>query len=247
MDMTQIDTERGVQSAYSGCDKAAQYVQQRFVAPLMELLHVRQVGAVQRVMEEVRPRRTLEVAPGPGRLTRDVRPSGELVCLEYNEGMIAEGRAACDPSVQWVQGNAFELPFGEEFDFLYTFRFVRHFHREDRNRLYAQFRKVLRPGGWLTFDAVNAVVSEPLRKASPESYPIYDKLYRSQDELRKELEDEGFEVARIEPVQRWFSLQSRAQVLVGPRSERLCRWIVRGLESLRRGPALEWIVTCRRA
>ena len=245
--MTVIDTEMGVQAAYSGQEKAAQYVQQRFVAPLMELLHVRQVGAVQRVMDEGRPGRALEVAPGPGRLTRDVRASGELVCLEYNEGMIAEGRAACDPAVRWVQGNAFELPFGDEFDFLYSFRFVRHFHRDDRDRLYAQFRQVLRPGGWLVLDAVNGVVSEPLRKASPESYPIYDKLYRSQAELREELESAGFEVARIEPVQRWFSLQSRVQVLVGPRSERLCRWIVRGLESLRRGPALEWIVTCRRA
>jgi ubiquinone/menaquinone biosynthesis C-methylase UbiE len=115
----------------------------------------------------------LEVAPGPGRITRDVAPAGELVCLEYNEGMIAEGRRCCGEHVRWVQGNAFELPFGEgEFGFAYSFRFVRHFHRADRDRLYAQLRRVLEPGGWLVMDAVNARVSAPIRDANPEAYPI---------------------------------------------------------------------------
>src|SRR5438093_11576510 len=106
-----LATENEIQHAYSGQEKAAHYVEQRFVAPLMELLHERQVGAVNRVMDEQKPQRTLEVAPGPGRLTSAVRPPGELVCLEYNEGMIAEGRPLCDPAVDWVQGNAFDLPF----------------------------------------------------------------------------------------------------------------------------------------
>lgn len=243
----QAATELEIQSAYRGRDLAHKYVAQRFVSELHRLLHDRQLTAVQWVMDTARPARTLEVAPGPGRLTRDVRPAGELFCLEYNEGMIAEGRAACPSSVKWVQGNAFDLPFAQEFDFLYTFRFVRHFHREDRGRLYEQFRNVLKPGGRLVLDAVNAVVSRPLREASPGEYPIYDKLYADQQELRKELNEEGFEVERITTVQRWFGLQSKAQVLLGPRSGLLCRWAIRSLERLRRGPALEWIVTCRRA
>jgi ubiquinone/menaquinone biosynthesis C-methylase UbiE len=240
-------TENEIQSAYRGSETAQKYVAERFVSELYRLLHERQVCAVQRVMDEARPNRTLEVAPGPGRLTRDVRPTGELVCLEYNEGMIAEGKAACPSSVKWIQGNAFELPFGQQFDFLYSFRFVRHFHREDRGRLYEQFRKVLRPGGWLVLDAVNQVVSEPLRQANPAAYPIYDKLYRNEEELRTELAEGGFEVERIVPVQRWFGPQSKAQMLLGPRSRLLCRWAIRTLERMRRGPALEWIVTCRRA
>lgn len=242
-----LATENEIQSAYRGSETAQAYVAQRFVSELNRLLHERQVAAVQRVMDELRPEQTLEVAPGPGRITRDVRPAGQLVCLEYNEGMIAEGKANTPPSVQWRQGNAFELPFEQEFDLLYSFRFVRHFHREDRGRLYEQFRKVVRPRGWLVLDAVNAVVSRPLREANPADYPIYDKLYVGEQELREELAAEGFEVERLMPVQRWLSLQSRAQVLLGPRSRLVCRWVIRSLERLSRGAPLEWIVTCRRA
>jgi ubiquinone/menaquinone biosynthesis C-methylase UbiE len=162
--------------------------------------------------------------------------------------MIAEGRNRCPEHVRWVQGNAFELPFeASEFDFAYSFRFVRHFHREDRDRLYAQLFRVMRPNGILVLDAVNAQVSAALRKASPESYPIYDKLYADEAELRTELVDAGFEVLSLIPVQRSFSLQSKVQNLVGPRSRRMCRWMILALESIRRGPALEWIVTARKS
>ena len=245
--MVTLSTEQEIQAAYSASERAKAYVNCRFSYPLMELLHERQVGAVNRIMRRWQPRRSLEVAPGPGRLTRDVAPAGELACLEFNEGMIAEGRRACGPAVQWMQGNAFELPFEQEFDFLYSFRFVRHFHRDDRRRLYEQFRGVLKPGGWLMLDAVNAAVSAPLRAAHPGDYPIYDKLYESEEELRSEMQEAGFDVVQVDPVQRWFNLQSRVQVMIGPRSRWLCRCLIQTLESLRRGPALEWIVTCRRA
>jgi len=243
-----IAAEKPIQSAYSGKDLAKSYVAERFVSEIGRLLHERQVAVVNRIMDDIQPTDCLEIAPGPGRLTRDIRPCGGLTCLEYNEGMIAEGKAACSSSVEWVQGNAFELPFaGEEFDFVYSFRFVRHFKRIDRQRLHAQIHRVLRPGGIFVFDAVNRVVSGPLREADPDAYPIYDKLYRDEQELRTELSEAGFQVIEIEPVQRWYSAQYRAQIWLGPRSRWLARRTIRLLERLRRGPALEWIVTCRRA
>lgn len=240
-----LSTVAEIQDSYEGAKVASEYVQVRFQSELMALLHDRQVEAVNRLVRKGATR-VLEVAPGPGRLTRDVRTDGPLVCLEFNAGMIEEGRAACGSNVEWVRGNGFDLPFGGVFDLLYTFRFVRHFHREDRERLYAQVRKVLRPGGMFVMDAVNEQVSGPWRAARPEDYPIYDKLYRDETELRAELTGAGFEIVRVEPVQRWLNLQFRAQCLLGPRSRTVCRWVIRALEKMRRGPALEWIVTCRR-
>ena len=242
---TPLSSELDIQSAYQGSDMAEAYVGQRFESELNRLLHDRQVAAVHEVMTSQRPESTLEIAPGPGRVTRDIRPVGRLTCLEFNEGMIAEGRSNCPDSVEWVQGNAFELPFNVKFGFVYSFRFIRHFECEDRQRLYSQINQVLDPGGWFVFDAVNAVQSRPLREANPESYPIYDKLYE-RTELVGELKSAGFTDIRLQTVQKFYTMQFQSQILIGPRSKWLNRSVIRGLETLPRRDGLEWVVTCRR-
>lgn len=247
MSAAQLSTEHEIQSAYSGERMASAYVANRFQSELNRLLHERQVATVNHVMEFVRPAKSLEIAPGPGRVTRDVKPAGSLTCLEFNEGMIAEGRANCRNGAEFVQGNAFELPFEDsEFDFVYSFRFVRHFHTADRTRLYEQIANVLKPGGTLVFDAVNVFQSQPLRAANPESYPVYDVLYQ-RDELIKELAIAGFEEIQLEAVQKRYRWQYLSETLVAPRSRSLNRMIVRALETLPARDGLEWIVTCRRA
>jgi ubiquinone/menaquinone biosynthesis C-methylase UbiE len=241
-----LATETEIQDAYRGEKTASGYVRARFTTPLNRLLHDRQVRAVQRLIRRVRPASILEIAPGPGRITRDVRPGGELVCLEYNEGMIAQGQAACGDRAVWVRGNAFQLPFDPGFDLVYSFRFVRHFHRADRDRLYAEVRRVLRPGAYFLMDAVNARVSRRLREANPDQYPVYDKLYGGR-ELREELARAGLEPVALEPVHKFYAWQYQSQVLLGPRANWLNRFFIRALESLPTRDGLEWIVTCRRA
>src|SRR5262249_4547749 len=132
------------------------------------------------------------------------------------------------------------------FDLVYSFRFLRHFRRDDRNRLYAEIQRVLRPGGYFLMDAVNERVSRPLREANPEDYPIYDVLY-TEEELRRELTTAGLEPVELRPVQKFYRWQYRSQVLLGPRANWLNRLVIRGLEHLPAGHGLEWIVTCRRA
>jgi SAM-dependent methyltransferase len=241
-----LATETEIRGAYESDATAASYVADRFVSELHRLLHDAQVAAVQRVIDRVRPRRALEIAPGPGRATRDIRPTGTVVCVEFNQGMIAHGRSACGNGFEWVRGDGFRLPVGSGFDLVYSFRFVRHFHREDRERLYAEIRRVLRPGGYLVIDAVNERVSRPLRDEHPEEYPIYDKLYQP-DELRDELSSAGFAPVELTPVQKFYRAQLRSQVLLGPRANSVNRLFVRGLERLPKREGLEWIVTCRRA
>lgn len=240
-------TEAEIKAAYHGESTARDYVAERFESQLMRMLHEAQVREVNRVMTANRPRRTLEIAPGPGRVTREVNPAGELVCLEYNEGMIEEGKRACGDHVEWHRGDAFDLPFESSFDLVYSFRFVRHFRRADRERLYQQVRRALKPGGRLIVDAVNAQVSASLRQSNPEAYSVYDKLYQDEAELQQELSDAGFVIEQLTPVQRWFRLQYQVQVLVGPRSDWLARKLIRSAETLSRGAALEWVVTCRLA
>lgn len=242
---TPLSSEEEIHRYYHDRGVAQRYIAQRFESELNSLLHERQVAMVQRWIDTIRPEKILEIAPGPGRVTRDIVPSGDLICLEFNKNMIAEGRECCANKTHFIQGNAFQLPFYTTFDLVYSFRFLRHFHRTDRGRLYAQIRQVLRTGGYCLFDAVNQRVSEPIRRDRPAAYPVYDKLYE-ENELRNELQEEGFDDIRLEPVQRRFRWQYWSQVFLGPRSNWLNRSIIRGLEALPSPDGLEWIVACRR-
>ncbi len=246
-------TEAQIQRAYAGRETAMRYTGQRFANDLNRLLHRQQVTTVRSAIARMRPRRVLEVAPGPGRLTREVAAGfeGALTCLEFNAGMIEAGRSHCPPAVRWVRGNAFAMPFAPEaddqpFDLAYSFRFIRHFRRADRDRLYHQLARVLRPGGRLLFDAVNGRISRPIRNAAPSQYPIYDVQYDRLDTLSRELGEAGFTLMEARPVHRAFACQFRVQCLLGPRSRRLNRLALDTLERLSHGPGLEWIITARR-
>ena len=241
-----LSSEADIQNAYSGSKVAEAYVAGRFESELNRILHRKQVATVNNVMMEHLPVRSLELAPGPGRVTRDVMPTGTLTCLEFNAGMIEQGKQNCLNVNDWVQGNAFELPFNEPFEFVYTYRFIRHFRHDDRQRLYSQIKNVLTPGGFLVFDAVCERVAQPIRQSAPNDYPIYDKLYQ-RGELLKELSAAGFRITKLVAVQKCFRLQYLSQVLIGPRLHWLNRLIVGGLECLPRRDGLEWIVVCRRA
>ena len=242
-----LRSEADIQSAYSDGSDAARYIDRRFVAPVMRLLHDSQVAAVNAMLHARRPNSTLEIAPGPGRITRHVETIGALTCLEYNAAMLEQARPACRGDIRWVQGNAFELPFKQDFDCVYSFRFIRHFEQLDRSRLYGQIHGVLRPGGLFMMDAINQRVSLPLRVASPQDYTIYDKLYDGLDELRRELAAHDFELVAACPVLRWIHVQSWLQDVVGPRALWLARQLIRGIEAVPSGSPLEWVVTCRRA
>jgi len=233
-----------IQNAYRDRRVAKQYVEERFASELNRLLHDGQVAALQALLHRARPARILEIAAGPGRLTRDLRPTGPLTCVEYNEGMIEEGRAACGDRARWIRGDGFRLPVGQVFDLVYAFRFIRHFKRVDRTRLYAEVHRVLNHGGYFALDAVNERVSRPLRQRHPEQYPLYDELYTAEG-LRNELQQAGFEVTALEPMQKYFRWQYRSQVFLG-RANWLNRFVIRALERLPRRDGLEWVVICRR-
>jgi ubiquinone/menaquinone biosynthesis C-methylase UbiE len=240
-----IFTETEIKRFYESSAVAERYVSERFTSELNRMLHLRQVAAVQRTIGRCQPATALEIATGPGRLTRDVRASGLLVCLEYNNAMVAEGRSAVRTPSAWVRGDAFHLPFSPPFDLVYSFRFIRHFRRADRERIYAEIRRVLRPGGCFLLDAVNARVSGPSRAKRPDLFPVYDKLYE-RSELFEELTGAGFLPVSARAVYKFKRCQHLSQVLVGPRANWLNRLLINFLEALPSRNGEEWIVECRR-
>ena len=237
-----------LREAYRSTDVARSYVEQRFREPLGALLHERQVATMAAVIRELAPRQVLEIAPGPARVTADLAPllpQGGTI-MDASLQMLAEARKRL-PADKWqaIQGDAFALPFAGPFDLVYSFRLIRHFEAEDRRRLYREASRVLRPGGMLVFDAVNEVVSAPLRQRNPEEFQHYDALV-TPDVIREEVEACGFEVVSLVGVQHRFPSLQKVQIFVAPRSRRLARGVMEAVDRFPGGEPLEWVVVCRR-
>jgi ubiquinone/menaquinone biosynthesis C-methylase UbiE len=242
-----------LRDAYRDETVAQTYIEQRFKEPLGAVLHARQAAALRQLIREARPRDVLEIAPGPARLTVEAAPllPHGVTIVDTSAQMLRQARRRLAllpaPRCRVMQADAFALPFDATFDLAYSFRLIRHFGAADRQRLYAEIRRVLRPGGRLMFDAVNVSVSAPLRaRALTGAYRHFDALTTEAD-LRHELATAGFDHVSLQGVQHRFPWMTKVQVLVAPRSARLARLGIELIDRVPAGAPLEWIVSCRRA
>jgi ubiquinone/menaquinone biosynthesis C-methylase UbiE len=98
------------------------------------------VRDLERVVAELPPKRTLDVACGTGFLTRHLR--GEITALDQSGRMleIARGRA---PEADFVEADAIPLPFEDgAFERVFTGHFYGHLDEDERVRFLAEARRV---------------------------------------------------------------------------------------------------------
>jgi ubiquinone/menaquinone biosynthesis C-methylase UbiE len=211
--MKPLDQPEDLRAYYRKNEVVAQYLPRRTAQPLNGYLHTAQVRFLNDAIRQRAPRRVLEIAPGPARLTAELDFTGRGVAIDTSPAMLAMARERLrEYGRDWtvMRADAFALPFSDaRFDVVYTFKFIRHFGVADRQRLYAEIRRVLAPGGAFILDAQNRAVSLPHRQRKGlQHYPIYDVLY-DVAELRAEIEGAGFGVCRIDGVLCHFPLQVR--------------------------------------
>jgi ubiquinone/menaquinone biosynthesis C-methylase UbiE len=245
-----IHGHTAIRDAYRSDETASRYVRERFEHSIGALLHRRQASILKEVLSRARPRRVLEIAPGPGRLSTEVVSAvrGTLVLADASHSMLQNAKRVLTgrgQSARFVEADGFDLPFPDaSFDMVYTFRFIRHFELPNRVRLYREMARVLAPGGLVVFDGINELVSSRLRRqASDGEYEHYDALFTLKG-LTAELEDAGFDVLSHVGVQHRYSLLRQIQVLVGPRSRRLADGLIE-LVDRSGGEPLEWVMTTR--
>ena len=222
------------------------YMRKRTTQPLGSVMHREQVRFLNHVIAERKPHFVLEVAPGPARLTAEVMQVPFGVAAEFSPAMISAARVRLESAGrrwQIVRADAFSLPLpGGHFDLVYTLRFLRHFSLAERARLYAEIRRVLRPGGLLVMDAQNRAVRD---SGHVERHAVYDELY-SAESLRLEVESHGFRLAQLYGVIQHHRLQRRVNRLRAFGLDRLARSVIAALERLPSDNPSTWMVACER-
>lgn len=158
--------------------------------------------------------RVLDVGCGTGVVARQaaplVGPRGRLVGLDLNEGMLAVARAAsCDgrPAIEWRQGNAMAIPFGEaEFDLVLCHQALQFV--SDPNAALREMRRVLADGGRVAVGVCRSIefcpgyplLAESLRRhVGPEAEAIMRSPFPSWtiDHVRGLFSAAGFRDVRV--------------------------------------------------
>jgi ubiquinone/menaquinone biosynthesis C-methylase UbiE len=246
--MKPIDHPKDLKRYYQDRDVAGTYMRRRTGQPLNGVLHRRQVQFLNRALSQRTPHRVLEIACGPGRLTAAMRGYRLGVAVDSSAEMLETAQHRMNGSAgpwSFLRTDAFTLPFqAQSFDAVYTLRFVRHFQAEDRQRLYGEIRRVLRPRGLFMVDALNREVSYPYRVARGlQHYHIYDVLYR-REEIEAELEHAGFRVVAVEGIIKHFSLQRPLNRLRRFHLAGLATALIECLEYLPGQSPWTWMIGC---
>jgi ubiquinone/menaquinone biosynthesis C-methylase UbiE len=159
--------------------------------------------------------RVLDVACGTGVVTRSVvpqvGPTGQVVGLDLNPGMLARARASSQPgdaTVDWREGDAGALPFdASSFDAVFCQLGFQYF--PDRQQAAREMHRVLKPTGRLValvWQALGhspgfAVLAEALeRYVSPAAAAVMRAPFVFGDntgELRGLLTQAGFRTVRV--------------------------------------------------
>src|SRR5687767_14422280 len=192
----------------------------------------------------------LEVACGTGLMTARLRgrlaPSRRLVATDLSQPMLdyARGKLANVAGIEWMKADALDLPFAEgEFAALACSLGV--MFPTEKERLFAQFRRVLRPGGVLLFNVWDAKelntcvriysdVVEGLFPGDPEMQFHVPYSMADTARLRELVVGAGFSEPKIEKVPITIKAPSARDIAIGQ-----VRGTPRGLLLTKRGVDLD--------
>ena len=99
--------------------------------------------------------RILDVGGGYGRMAGPLARFNRVLLTDIAWEMIDRARRSANPSLECVQADGHSLPFGDAtFDCVLAIDLT--VHLENPSRAFAEFARVLRPGGRLVVDATNS-------------------------------------------------------------------------------------------
>lgn len=119
-----------------------------------------------------------------------------------------------DDRVEFVEGDALATGFADaRFDGAYSMNVSMNI--ADKAALYAEIRRVLKPGGWLVLSELARGDGAPLEYPTPWARTAQTSFLSTPDETRRGLLDAGFDVVRLEStLDRVLAFGARSRALV---------------------------------
>ncbi len=127
--------------------------------------------------------RSLEIGAGTGYFSLNLVQAGlvrDATCTDISPGMLAAlsaNAARLGLSVRTARAEAESLPFADETFDLVLGHAVLH-HLPDLRRAFAEFQRVLRPGGWLVFAGEPSLVGDRIARVPKRAAVAVAPLWR---------------------------------------------------------------------
>jgi SAM-dependent methyltransferase len=178
----------------------------------------------------------LDVACGTGAVARllaeRVKPTGRVVGLDINPGMLAVARlAAPSQNIEWLEGSAVKMPLPDAtFDAVVCQQGLQFF--PDKPAALSEMRRVLRPGGRLTLSCWRSIEHTPgylvleqalARRIGPEKAALPPFSFGDAGAIRGVVEGAGF---------REIKLRAEAKMVRFRSAEHLVRAVVGGAPTM---------------
>ena len=249
--MKPLDRSEDLQKYYQDRGVVSTYMDRRTAQPLNGLLHRRQVAFLDASLAAAAAQTVLEIACGPGRLTAAMRGVRFGVAMDASQPMLETAQQRMNGGAgQWsfLRSDAFVLPVRDaSFDAVYTLRFIRHFQLDDRQRLYREIQRVLRPRGTFIVDALNRDVSLPGASAAwAGSLPDLRRAL-SPEEVEAELARRRVPGAGVEGHAQALPAAATPQPVAPLGLGGLARVLIDSLERLPGNRPSTWMLLCEKA
>jgi len=167
-----------------------------------------------------KPALLLEIATGPGRISKDIKLFSRGIGIDFSENMLKLAKKNVSGNWKFIKADINKMPFKENyFDMVISFRLLIHFNNKQRQNTYKKIKKILKSKGIFVFDVGNKDYKKPnlinlllmfyrLFKKENEN-KLLPKIYNNPakiNQLVKELKENNFNIMQIYGVNYYNSL-----------------------------------------
>lgn len=214
-----------IKKYYENQSIVANYEETRFVEyPMSVVNELEKIAVDEIITKEVKKitseLQILDIATGTGRILEKLIDKGQCTVIDNSSEMLKViiNKYGSTDKLRLIKGDFLDTKINDKFDIITTFRYIRHFDNVERGEIFRRICSILNPNGLLIFDVPNLKTEIALRNSIGwEHFNIYDVFWTPQT-LEDELQEYGFEIIKMVPVDGYYFEQLPDQYREEPMS-----------------------------